>query len=180
MFTNKRFTTIAIMSIALMALVILPLNQAFADDYSKPATKTDNSSGQMKSSSPKSTMPDKPTIHKMALDGKSFTGKMNDPTDATKSYDETISFRNGKFHSSACDAYGFGEASYTVQKDKDMMEFTSTTTSNKDGHAGQMNWHGSIKGNELTATAEMVMDGKSQGTSTIKAMMETQTASKMK
>lgn len=181
MFTNRQFIKLAVMAIALMAVVIWPLSQAFADDYSKPAAKDNNSSSQMKSTNPaqKSGMPEKPMMHKGMLDGKSFTGKMNDPTDANKSYDETITFKNGMFHSSACDAYGFGAASYTSQKDKDITEFSTTTNSIKDGHNSMMMWHGTIKGKELDATAEMMMDGKSQGTSTIKAMMETQTASKM-
>lgn len=182
MFTHKQFIKIAIMALALMAVAIWPLSQAFADDYSKPATKDNGSSSQIKSSNTgsKTTMPDKPTTRKEALDGKAFTGKMDDPTDANKMYDETITFKNGMFHSSACDAYGFGAASYTTKKDKDIIEFSSTTNSSKDGHNNIMKWHGTVKGKELTATAEMMMDGKSQGTSTIKAMMETQTASKTK
>jgi hypothetical protein len=183
MFTKKQFTRIAIIAVTLMAEFIWPLSQAkaaLAPESAAKANGTSKSQIEMSGVSSNAVTPDKPMRHRSSLDGKEFMGKMTDPTDNTKSYDEMITFRNGKFHSSACDAYGFGMASYTTKKDNGMTLFTAETTSNKDGHISQMNWHGSIKGNELTATAEMVMDGKSQGTSTIKAMMETQTVSKMK
>jgi hypothetical protein len=182
MFTKKQYIQIAIMTVALVAVAMWPLSQAVADDYSNPPAKDNSSSGQTKApaDNPKATMPDKPIMHKGALDGKTYTGKMDDPSDKTKMYDETISFKSGKFHSSACDAYGFGMASYTTKKEKDITVFTTETTSDKDGHTGQLKWRGTIKGNELKATAEMIMDGKSSGTSTVKATLETQQATQTK
>jgi hypothetical protein len=78
----------------------------------------------------------------------------------------------------ACDVYGYGKATYTTEKYKDMVKFTCTTISTNDGHTSRMVWRGTVKGNMLDATAEMFKDGKSQGISTINASMETQTATK--
>jgi hypothetical protein len=181
MFTKKQFFQRAILAIAVMAVTMWSISQALAALPPEPSSKADGSSPNKIETSGAYQQPmtsEQPMKHyRSSLEGKEYVGKMTDPTDNTKSYDETIAFRNGKFHSAACDAYGFGMASYTTKKDKGATVFTTETTSNKDGHVSQLIWHGTIKGKELDATAEMITDGKPSGTSSVKAMLETQQTS---
>jgi hypothetical protein len=173
MIIQKQFSWFALLAIVFVAAIILPLTYVWADLAPESAEKANGmtrdveKSGISQASGNKTT----PSSPKGALDGKSFLGKMNDPTDSTKFYNEGISFQHGKFHSTACDTFGFAAAAYTTKKDKGVIEFSSTTTSNKDGHSSQMKWNGTVKGNELAAIAQMIVDGKPQGTSNIKATL---------
>ncbi|MEW5855589.1 MAG: hypothetical protein AB2A00_42840 [Myxococcota bacterium] len=58
-----------------------------------------------------------------------------------KPMDDTITFRNGQFHSAACDEHGFGKANYTSEKVGGKTEFTSVTQG-KNGET--MTWRGTI------------------------------------
>jgi hypothetical protein len=182
MIIQKRFTWFALLAIVFAAAVVLPLSNVWADLAPESAEKANGASRDVEKSgiSQTSTAKTTPSSPKGALDGKSFLGKMNDPSDSAKSYNEGISFQQGMFHSTACDTFGFGAAAYTTKKAKGVIEFSSTTTSNKDGHAGQMIWHGTVKGNELTAIAQMMVDGKPQRTSNIKATLFNPTSTKDK
>jgi hypothetical protein len=182
MIIQKQFTWFALLAIVFIAATILPLTNVWADLAPESAEKANGTSRDVEKSgiSQASGTKTTPSSPKGALDGKSFLGKMSDPTDSTKIYNEGISFQHGMFHSTACDTFGFKAASYTTKKDKGVIEFSSTTTSNKDGHTSQMKWNGTVKGNELIAIAQMTVDGKPQGTSNVKAVIFNPTVSKSK
>jgi hypothetical protein len=85
------------------------------------------------------------------LDGKVFTGTMGTKGDK-KGDEDNFEFLNGKFHSTACDQYGFTAAPYTAQakKKSGALAFESTTQ-NKDGD--KINWKGHIKDDKIEGTA---------------------------
>jgi hypothetical protein len=84
-----------------------------------------------------------------ALDGRTFVGSMG-PQGKSAAGDETVTFAGGRFHSSACDAYGFGDAAYTTDKGSDgSVRFHAVTHSEKQG---SIDWKGAVAGSRLTAT----------------------------
>jgi|WetSurMetagenome_2_1015567.scaffolds.fasta_scaffold118498_1 hypothetical protein len=93
---------------------------------------------------------------KEILDGKKFMGEMG-ATGQTTGDKETIVFHSGMFHSMACDAKGFKPAPYTATKEGDAISFTATCTSPT---AGKLDWKGTVKGEELDATATLTQEGK--------------------
>jgi hypothetical protein len=69
-----------------------------------------------------------------------------------------LSFSNGRFHSSACDRYGYKDAPYrVVSTDGGVIRFEATTESPK---YGKLEWSGAVRGEKLDATAMMVQSGK--------------------
>jgi hypothetical protein len=90
---------------------------------------------------------------KGVLDGKTFvgeTGEKGGKTGAAKTEKDTLHFANGKFHSVACDPYGFTEAPYTATTAADgSVQWTSEATSSKEG---KILWKGTVKGDSLTGT----------------------------
>jgi hypothetical protein len=87
-----------------------------------------------------------------ALDGKSFQGTMQQ--EGKKGIPDTFSFAGGQFHSSACDKYGFGRATYDAQPDG---RFDATTVSPTDG---TIQWHGKVEGDQLQGEALWLKSGK--------------------
>jgi hypothetical protein len=82
-----------------------------------------------------------------ALDGKSYAatvGEKGKPGDV-----ETLTFKDGKFHSKACDAYGFGDGSYVATTAGGATTFEAETTSAKEG---KMHWRGTVKGDTVSGT----------------------------
>jgi len=84
-----------------------------------------------------------------ALDGKVFVGEAGEKGKAADEKNDVITFADGKFHSSACDQWGFGKGDYTARVDGDATHFEVTTTSDKEG---QLVWKGTLKGNALEGT----------------------------
>jgi hypothetical protein len=101
-------------------------------------------------------MPKKMEAKKEILDGKKFMGEMG-MTGKTTGDKETITFHNGLFHSVACDAKGFKPAPYTATKEGDAISFAATCTSPQ---VGKLDWKGTVKGEELDATATLTQEGK--------------------
>jgi len=101
-------------------------------------------------------MPKKVEGPKGLLDGKHFVGQIGQEGKTTGDK-ETITFRRGTFHSAACDTNGFTPAAYTATEEAGVIKFTATSTSAKNG---KMEWSGTVKGDELDATAKMVQEGK--------------------
>ncbi len=87
-----------------------------------------------------------------ALDGKTYSIKMKDPTG--KEDPDDIIFANGTFDSIACHEYGFGTGPYTTEMKGANVTFKATTTSEK---AGTFDWTGTVH-----------PDGKIEGTATMK------------
>ena len=133
----------------LFVMAMFVANVAFADDM--------KSGDNMKSTSTaKPEKMEKKSMSKGLLDGKEFVGTAG-PVDSTGSK-ETITFMHGKFHSVACDAYGFTPAPYTATANSDgSISFSATCTSPK---MGKMEWTGTVTGDNLDATAVNTMEGK--------------------
>jgi hypothetical protein len=82
-----------------------------------------------------------------ALDGKSFATTVGEKGKAGEV--ETLTFKDGKFHSKACDAYGFGDGAYVATTSAGVTTFEADTTSAKEG---KMHWRGTVKGDTVSGT----------------------------
>ena len=91
------------------------------------------------------------------LDGRSFTGVFLE-RGKTSGDADTLTFKDGKFRSSACDKYGYSDAAYKATTVGDTMRFETETQSAK---YGRLQWSGAVRGGKLDATVMMVRDGKS-------------------
>ncbi len=76
------------------------------------------------------------------LDGKMFVGEFGKKWEKAEGKDEII-FQDGKFHSAACDRYGFGDGAYTMILGEGMNSFVAETASAKEG---KIQWRGRISG----------------------------------
>ena len=92
-----------------------------------------------------------------ALDGRSFEGVFIQ-RGKTSGDADTLVFANGRFRSSACDRYGYSDASYRTASAGDATRFEAQTESPK---YGKLLWSGVVRGGKLDATATMVREGKS-------------------
>jgi len=90
------------------------------------------------------------------LDGRSFQGVFLE-RGKTSGDADTLTFKDGRFRSSACDRYGYSDAAYRTVPAGDAMRFEAETQSAK---YGKLVWNGTIRGNKLDATVMMVRDGK--------------------
>lgn len=90
------------------------------------------------------------------LDGKQFQGVFLEKGKLSGESDR-ITFTNGRFRSSACDRYGYSDASYSTQVEGDSVRFEAETMSQK---YGKLVWKGMVRGDKLDATATMIQAGK--------------------
>ncbi len=84
-----------------------------------------------------------------ALDGKVFVADAGEKGKAADEKNDVITFADGKFHSSACDQYGFGKGSYRANAASDAVTFEAETQSEKDG---RLVWRGTVRGSEIEGT----------------------------
>ena len=80
------------------------------------------------------------------LDGKAFVAEAGEKGKAADEKNDIISFMDGKFHSSACDQYGYGKADYKANAQGDTIAFEVETKSEKDG---RLVWKGTVKGDQI-------------------------------
>lgn len=92
-----------------------------------------------------------------SLDGKSFEGVFL-AKGKTRGDADTLTFKNGRFHSSACDQYGYSDASYKTTSDGNAIRFEAETLSPK---YGKLRWTGFVRGEKFDATVMMIQEGKS-------------------
>ncbi len=90
------------------------------------------------------------------LEGRSFQGVFLE-RGKTAGDADTLTFKNGRFHSSACDQYGYSDAPYKTAAAGDGMRFEAETQSAK---YGKLQWNGVIRGNKLDAVVMMEQKGK--------------------
>ena len=83
------------------------------------------------------------------LDGKSFVGEMGEKG-KTKGDKDTFTFKDGRFRSTGCDKYGFGDAPYAIKEEGGKTVATAETTSKKEG---VMQWTLTVDGDSLTGSA---------------------------
>ena len=92
-----------------------------------------------------------------SLDGRSFTGVFLE-RGKTSGDADTITFKDGRFRSSACDRYGYSDAAYKAVAVADGTRFETETQSPK---YGRLLWTGYVRGDKLDATVMMEQAGKS-------------------
>jgi hypothetical protein len=92
-----------------------------------------------------------------ALDGRNFEGVFIQ-RGKTSGDADTIVFKDGRFHSVACDQYGYSDAPYKTAAMGDTTRFEAQTQSKK---YGKLLWTGVVRDGKLDATAMMVREGKS-------------------
>ena len=90
------------------------------------------------------------------LDGRTFQGVFLE-RGKTSGDSDTLTFKNGRFHSSACDQYGYSDAPYKTAAAGEGLRFEAETQSAK---YGKLQWNGVIRGNKLDAVVMMQQKGK--------------------
>ncbi len=80
-----------------------------------------------------------------ALDGKTFAGEYGKAGKKAEGKDELI-FKDGRFRSTACDPYKFGDAAYTTISNEGAVRFEAETGS---PNYGRMKWSGRVQGDLL-------------------------------
>ena len=73
---------------------------------------------------------------------------------------DTLIFEGGRFRSTACDRYGYGDGAYRASPAADGVAFEAETESAK---YGQLRWRGVVRGARLDGTLTMVRDGQAAG-----------------
>ena len=92
----------------------------------------------------------------MKLDGRTFQGVVLE-CGKTSGDAETITFSNGRFNSSACKPYGYGDGPYKATNSGDSLAFEVETESPQ---YGKLIWRGVVRGQRLDGTLTMIKDGK--------------------
>ena len=94
-----------------------------------------------------------------ALDGRSFDGIVLE-CGKTSGDADTLIFKGGRFRSTACDQYGYGDGAYTATRSGEAVTFEAETESPK---YGKLLWKGVVRGPRLDGTMTMVRDGRAAG-----------------
>lgn len=93
------------------------------------------------------------------LDGRRFEGVVLE-RGRTSGDADTLVFEAGRFRSTACDRYGYGDGDYVATVGAGEIAFQAETESAK---FGKLLWHGTVRGPRLDATLAMVRDGATVG-----------------
>jgi hypothetical protein len=93
------------------------------------------------------------------LDGRQFAGVVLE-CGKTAGDADTLVFEGGRFRSTACDRYGYGDGAYRASEAVDGVAFEAETESAK---YGQLRWRGVVRGPRMDATLTMVRDGQPAG-----------------
>ena len=105
-----------------------------------------------------------PAAAAVPLDGKTFVGQMTEKG-KTKGNKDTFTFKDGKFRSTACDAYGFTATEYTVTSKDGVTTFEATAQSPKEG---TMKWKGTVKDGTVEGSAVWTKMGQADMNYTFK------------
>ena len=93
------------------------------------------------------------------LDGRRFEGVVLEPGKTAGDAD-TLIFANGRFRSTACDPYDYGDGPYTTSVSGEAIAFAAETESPKHG---KLVWSGLVHGRKLDGTLLRVRDGQVAG-----------------
>ncbi len=99
-------------------------------------------------------MSDHPLPRPVTLDGRSFHGIVLE-AGKTEGDADTLLFADGRFRSTACDRYGYGDGAYTARRDGDRIHFDAETESPS---SGRLRWHGTVDGRRLDGTLTRLRD----------------------
>ncbi len=91
-----------------------------------------------------------------SLDGRRFDGVFIE-RGKTSGDADTLSFKDGRFRSSACDRYGYSDAPYKSTAAGDAVHFEAETESPR---YGKLLWKGVIRDGKLDASAMSIRQGK--------------------
>lgn len=95
----------------------------------------------------------------LTLDGRRFSGVVLE-RGKTAGDADTLIFEGGRFRSTACDRYGYGDGVYRSQARDGSISFEAETESPQHG---QLRWQGVVRGARLDGTLTMVRDGQVAG-----------------
>ncbi len=90
-----------------------------------------------------------PSFAAEALDGKSFVGEIGGK-DGSKTVKDEFVFENGKFNSTLCSRFGYGQGAYQANAQGDAIHFDAVTVSSS---GGKKTWQGTVKGDAIEGTA---------------------------
>jgi hypothetical protein len=93
------------------------------------------------------------------LDGRNFDGIVLE-CGRTSGDADTLIFKDGRFRSTACDQYGYGDGPDTPRRVGETVSFEAETESPKHG---KLLWKGVVRGARLDGTMTMVRDGRAAG-----------------
>ena len=96
---------------------------------------------------------------KQILDGRKFVGVVLE-CGKTEGDADTVIFKDGRFRSTACDQYDYGDGAYTARAADGAVSFEVRTESPK---YGALLWQGVVRGKRLDASFTMLRDGKTLG-----------------
>ena len=82
----------------------------------------------------------------ISLDGKVFVADAGEKGKLADEKADVITFKDGKFHSSSCDQYGYNKGNYKTSADGDAIVFEVETQSDKDG---RLVWKGRVRGDQI-------------------------------
>jgi hypothetical protein len=99
-------------------------------------------------------MSDRSQTRPALLDGRSFHGIVLE-AGKTEGDADTLLFEGGRFRSTACDRYGYGDGAYTARRDGERIHFDAETRSST---SGRLRWHGTVDGHRLDGTLTMLRD----------------------
>ena len=94
-----------------------------------------------------------------SLDGRNFDGIVLE-CGKTSGDADTLIFQGGRFRSTACDQYGYGDGPYTATRSGETVTFEAETESPK---YGKLRWTGVVRGARLDGTMTMIRDGRATG-----------------
>ena len=103
--------------------------------------------------------PDPGAASRDALDGRSFDGIVIECGKTSGDADRLI-FKDGRFRSTACDQYGYGDGPYKATRSGETVVFEAETESPQ---YGKLLWNGVVRGPRLDGTMTMVRDGRASG-----------------
>ena len=87
-----------------------------------------------------------------ALDGKVFVTDIGFKGKDAHEKGEILTFKDGKFHSSNCDQYGYNQGDYKTATQGDGTTFETETQSEK---YGRLAWKGTVRGSQIEGTFTM-------------------------
>jgi hypothetical protein len=93
------------------------------------------------------------------LDGRRFDGVVLE-RGKTSGDADTLIFEGGRFRSTACDRWGYGNGPYSASTVADGLSFEAETESPQ---YGRLHWRGVVRGVRLDGTLTMLLDGQPEG-----------------
>lgn len=98
-------------------------------------------------------------VTELTLDGRRFDGIVLE-RGKTAGDADTLTFSAGRFRSSACDPYGYGDGPYTANASPEGIVFEAQT---QNAAGSRLLWRGVVRGDRLDGTLTMLRGGTTVG-----------------